>query len=155
MAKEKKVAANKIPTVGTPKNPEAAERQLERMLKAREINMEQVLYWIELQATAEEIAGSFRISVDTLDRRLREHYGLSFAELKKRCDGAERLNLRRNQAKLAETNAAMAIWLGKIWLNQRDDLEVEKLSAETLRNFTSIIDQLDKLRSAPPKKEPS
>ena len=32
-------------------------------------------------------------------------------------------SLRRNQFKLSETNASMAIWLGKQYLGQRDPLE--------------------------------
>ena len=28
--------------------------------------------------------------------------------------------MRRNQLKLSETNASMAIWLGKQWLGQRE-----------------------------------
>jgi hypothetical protein len=62
---------------------------MERNDPAKEINLDQVLYWTELQATAEEIAGAFRVSVDTLDRRLREAFGMGFAELRKRCNGIQ------------------------------------------------------------------
>lgn len=94
-------------------------------LPPKEIVMDQVLYWIELQATAEEVAGSFRVSVDTLDRKLREELGMGFAELHKKCMGAGKLSLRRHQFTLAQKNASMAIFLGKNWLGQKDNQTAE------------------------------
>jgi hypothetical protein len=96
----------------------------------KEINLEQVLYWTELQASAEEIAGAFRVSVDTLDRRLREAFGMGFAELKKRCVGLHKVTLRRYQFQQSEKNATMAIWLGKIWLGQRETIVTETIVKE-------------------------
>lgn len=89
-------------------------------LPPKEINFDQVLYWLDLQCSADEIAGSFRVSVDTLYRRIKEKYGLTFAELKEKCSGACKISLRHNQLKLTSSSAAMAIWLGKIWLGQKD-----------------------------------
>lgn len=86
----------------------------------KEIIFDQVLYWINLQATQEEVASSFRVSVETLNARLKEHFGMSFSELKKRTDGEGKLSLRRYQFKQAEKNATMAIFLGKNWLDQSD-----------------------------------
>ena len=83
-----------------------------------------------MQATAEEIAGSFRVSVDTLDRRLREAFGMGFAELRKRCNGRHKLSLRRYQFQQAERSATMAIWLGKIWLGQRETIVTETIVKE-------------------------
>lgn len=90
----------------------------------RQIDIQQVIYWIGLQATCEEIAGSFRVCAKTLDNKLKETFGVGFQELKKRLgDGAEgKLSLRRHQFRLAETNASMAIWLGKQWLDQKDTI---------------------------------
>ena len=84
------------------------------------IIMDQVLYWIDLQATASEIAGSFRVSTETLDAHLKHAFGVGFLELKKRTDGAGKMSVRRYQFKMAEKNATMAIWLGKVWLGQTD-----------------------------------
>lgn len=99
----------------------------------KEINLDQVLYWMGLQATAEEIAGSFRVSVDTLDLRLKEHFGMNFSSLKKTLgDGAEgKLLLRRNQFDLSRTNASMGIWLGKQWLGQKDTIHQETVVTNT------------------------
>jgi len=111
----------------------------------KEVDMNQVLSLIEIQATAEEIAGFFRVSADTLDRRLKEELGCGFAELKKRLgDGAKgKASLRRAQFKMAETNSTMAIWLGKQYLGQTDH---EKQTADAISSAaTGIIDAADKM----------
>ena len=87
----------------------------------REIILDDVLYWMELQATCEEIAGQFRVSESTLVRTLHEHFGMNFDDLYKRVGGAGKLSLRRYQFNQAKKSATMAIWLGKQWLNQRDE----------------------------------
>jgi hypothetical protein len=114
-------------TVKPPVDPKAPPAEWKGTIPEKEINLDQVLYWTELQATAEEIAGAFRVSVDTLDRRLREAFGMGFAELRKRCNGLHKLSLRRYQFQQAERNATMAIWLGKIWLGQRETIVTETI----------------------------
>lgn len=98
----------------------------------KEIDLKQVIYWIGLQATAQEIAGSFRVSVATLDLRLKENLGMTFTELKEALGhGADgKLRLRQMQFELARTNPSMAIWLGKQWLDQKDTIHQET----TLKN---------------------
>ena len=101
----------------------------------RPIILTDVYYWMDLQATAEEISGSFRVSVDTLNRRLKEATGHSFAELKEKVCGGCKIQLRKNQLNLTKTSAAMGIWLGKVWLNQKD---VEHLK-EIIKDFSHLI----------------
>jgi AraC-like DNA-binding protein len=96
-------------------------RPLSVGIPEKEIILDQVLYWVDLQATAQEIAGSFHVSVSTLDRRIQEYFGVNFEELKKRCSGAAKMSVRRYQFQLAKTNTTMCIWLGKQWLGQKDD----------------------------------
>lgn len=93
----------------------------------KEIDLRQVIYWIGLQATAKEIAGSFRVSTHTLDLRLKENFGMNFTQLKEELGhGADgKLRLRQMQFELARTNPSMAIWLGKQWLNQKDTIHQE------------------------------
>ena len=117
-------------TVKPPVDPKSPPSEWKGVVPEKEINLDQVLYWTELQATAEEIAGAFRVSVDTLDRRLREAFGMGFAELRKRCNGLHKLSLRRYQFQQAERNATMAIWLGKIWLGQRETIITETIVKE-------------------------
>lgn len=73
-----------------------------------------------LLCTEEEIASMFDCSVDTISRWCNRTYGESFAEIYKKKSAKGRISLRRAQFKLAEKNAAMAIFLGKQHLGQRD-----------------------------------
>lgn len=123
------------PTGNPPGAPKVKVRSLTVGVPEKEIIMDQVLYWIGLQATAQEIASSFHVSIETLDTKLKEEFGIGFLELKKRYDGSGKLSLRRYQFKQAESNASMAIFLGKQWLGQNDlqKVEVSQLNLCELR----------------------
>ena len=73
-----------------------------------------------LQATLVEIAGWFDCSVDTIERRVKEEKAMNFAEYYALRSSKGKISLRRKQWKLADTNANMAIFLGKNYLGQRD-----------------------------------
>lgn len=74
-----------------------------------------------LQCTHDEIASFFHITKDTLyDRALKEYEEDAFSTIYKRFAEGGKSSLRRYQFKLAEKNTAMAIWLGKNWLGQKD-----------------------------------
>jgi hypothetical protein len=130
---------------GRPKIPMITENldELEGKLPSKVLVLDQVLYWMDLGSSAEEIAGSYRISVDTLDRRLKEKTNLSFAELKERCSGGAKTRLRHNQFKLSEKNATMAIWLGKVWLGQKDNDEKNHQNV-TLQDIVNFVSELKK-----------
>lgn len=58
---------------------------------------------------------------DTLSRWCKNEFGLNFQEYSKQNKAmALKIKLRRNQLKLSEKSAAMAIWLGKQYLGQHD-----------------------------------
>lgn len=76
-----------------------------------------------LQCTAEEIASFFDCSVDTIERWCIRTYEMSFAEVFKIKRGVGKISLRRSQMKLAEKYPAMAIFLGKQYLDQTDKVE--------------------------------
>lgn len=129
-------------------------RPLSQGLPEKELILDQVVYWCSMQATAAEIASSFYICVDTLDRKLKQHLGYGFAELYKRCEGSGKLSLRRFQFKQAEKNASMAIWLGKNWLGQRDHDERRdvppndanlNMLLEMIRENKELKDRMDQL----------
>ena len=86
-----------------------------------------------LMCSDEEIAAMMSdqyesISVDTLTN---ENNGATFAECKAKGQAQGKASLRRNQFKLSESNAAMAIFLGKNWLGQTDKQEFkQELSGE-------------------------
>lgn len=72
-----------------------------------------------MQCTYKEIACFFECSEDRLkkDEEFIHHYKKAFESGK--------MSLRRIQWKLAEKNTAMAIWLGKQYLGQRDNIQIE------------------------------
>ena len=72
-----------------------------------------------IQCTQQEIASFLGCSVDTLQR------DETFCGLYKKGQENGKMSLRRIQYKLAEKNPTMAIWLGKQYLNQKDNIEVE------------------------------
>ena len=75
-----------------------------------------------LQCTLEEIAGVFDCSADTIERWCKREYGETFAEVYKKHSAKGKMSLRRTQFKLAEKSAAMAIFLGKNYLGQKDSI---------------------------------
>lgn len=75
-----------------------------------------------LQCTLEEIAGVFDCSPDTIERWCKREYEATFAEVYKKHSAKGKTSLRRIQFKLAEKSAAMAIFLGKNYLGQKDNI---------------------------------
>lgn len=93
-----------------------------------------------LKPTLRELASYFDCSEDTIERRCEEQYGKVFAEVFKDFSSHGNLSLRRNQMKLSEKNASMAMWLGKQWLGQEDPdsrkmANSTKALADTLMRF--------------------
>jgi len=75
-----------------------------------------------MQPTDEEVASFFGVSVRTILRRKKS---TKFSEAMERGRARGRLSLRRAQLKLVENgSAAMAIFLGKNYLHQSDQLNV-------------------------------
>lgn len=95
----------------------------------KEIDFNELDKLIGIQATAEECASWFDVSVDTIDRRLRENFGMSFAEYSKQKKGKGKISLRRRQMQAAlDGNTTMLIWLGKQYLGQSEGGEIVKQS---------------------------
>ena len=78
-----------------------------------------------IQCTKDEICGIFDIDEKTLTRWCKDIYNEGFSDVFKRKSQTGKMSLRRTQFKLAEKNPTMAIWLGKQYLGQRDNIEVE------------------------------
>ena len=92
-----------------------------------------------LQCTQEEIMGWFDVTDKTLTNWCKETYGMSFSEVfaKKRETG--KISLRRMQWRLAEKNAAMAIFLGKNYLGQTDKVEQIVTEVEDLTPLAAML----------------
>lgn len=88
-----------------------------------------------IQCTQEEIASFLDISVRTLQR------DEEFCRIYKKGQENGKMSLRRMQYKLAEKNTAMAIFLGKQYLGQKDNVEVEHKDLSKVEELLSKIDK--------------
>lgn len=96
----------------------------------KEIDSEQFEKLCALQCTLQEIANWFGCSEDTIERWCLRTYTdedgkpMGFADAYKNYSVDGKISLRRFQFKMAEKHPNMAIWLGKQWLGQRDNIDV-------------------------------
>lgn len=112
----------------------------------KEIDQKQFENLCALQCTLEEICGWFDVTDKTLNAWCKRTYNALFSEVFKQKRGAGKISLRRNQWQLAAKNANMAIWLGKQYLGQRDqvivDAQVDTKSdalSESLKEFAKQL----------------
>ena len=86
------------------------------------IDKEQFENLCAMQCTLMEMCDWFGVCHDTLeDWCKREYDGKNFSEVFEEKRGKGKISLRRAQFMLAQKNAAMAIFLGKNYLDQKDD----------------------------------
>lgn len=91
-----------------------------------EVDVDLLAKLCQLQCTAEECAHVLGLSVDTIDRRLKEEGWDGFEAFAGENNSMGKVSLRRSQFQLASAgNATMLIWLGKQWLGQKDKIEDE------------------------------
>ena len=105
----------------------------------KEIDQEQFEKLCGLQCTQEEICCWFDVTDKTLNSWCKATYGVSFSDVynKKREKG--KISLRRAQFRLAEKNAAMAIFLGKNYLGQTDRIEQIVTQIEDLTPLADML----------------
>lgn len=97
----------------------------------KEINKKQFEALCYIQATQAEICQVLDgIDPKTLNRWCRETYGRGFSQIYEIKRAGGKMSLRRNQFELSKRSAAMAIWLGKQWLGQRDEPQMVDISEE-------------------------
>lgn len=89
----------------------------------KEINQKQFENLCGLQCTKEEICSFFELTDKTLEKWCKRTYNAGFSEVFHQKRGIGKISLRRNQWRLAEKNANMAIFLGKQYLGQTDKIE--------------------------------
>lgn len=106
----------------------------------KEIDQKQFENLCGLQCTLEEICGWFGVTDKTLDSWCKRTYHASFSEVFKQKRGAGKISLRRSQWRLAEKSATMAIFLGKQFLGQRDNIDVTVADAKGI-----ALDELEKM----------
>ena len=88
-----------------------------------------------IMCTQEEIASFLGLSVRTLQR------DEEFCRVYKKGQDNGKISLRRMQFKLADRNPAMAIFLGKQYLGQKDNIEVESTQLVKVQELLSKIEE--------------
>lgn len=90
----------------------------------KEIDRKQFEKLCGMQCTKAEICAWFDITDKTLENWCKREYRAGFSEVFSQKRSIGKISLRRYQWQLAEKNASMAIFLGKQYLNQRDNVDV-------------------------------
>ena len=106
----------------------------------KEIDKKEFEKLCALQCTQEEIAGFFECDTDTIQNWCKREYKKGFSEIFGQKRGIGAISLRRKQWKLADHSAAMAIFLGKNYLGQRDKFEFE--NNEALDKLESVLEEV-------------
>lgn len=106
-----------------------------------EIDLEQFKGLCSIQCTLEEVSSWFKCSEDTIERWCKRELKMSFADAYKKFSVGGKISLRRHQFKLAEHNAAMAIFLGKQYLGQKDqqDIQVSRRDDDTIKEMEAYF----------------
>ncbi len=89
-----------------------------------DIDWELVKRLATIQCTRDEIAAAIDIDRRNLQRKCEKEFGCTFGEKLEEWRVGGKASLRRKQWLLADKNAAMAIFLGKQVLGQRDDIRL-------------------------------
>lgn len=91
-----------------------------------------------MMCTEEEIAEFCGCSVRTLQRKA------EFCRAYKKGQEKGKMSLRRKQWKLADTNAAMAIFLGKQYLGQKEQVDTRVSGDGMLKEILDCVDKKSK-----------
>lgn len=114
-----------MPDAKTPKKKDEAKPKKKKETRGRplkEIDKEQFENLCAMQCTLVEMCDWFNCCHDTIEDWCKRNYdGKNFNEVFEEKRGKGKISLRRAQFELAKKNAAMAIFLGKNYLDQKDD----------------------------------
>lgn len=101
-----------------------------------ELNTEIFEELCSIQCTQEEIAQVLHVDHKTLTKWCKRTYGKEFSAVYNEYRSGGKASLRRKQWALADVNAAMAIFLGKNYLGQKDQIDAE------VRETVTIVDDI-------------
>lgn len=107
------------------KNKKESEKKSKAGRPIKEIKQKQFEELCHIQCTENEICNILDVGIDKLLSWCMETYNDNFSNVYKKFSDGGKMSLRRTQLRLAETNASMAIFLGKQYLGQRDNVDVK------------------------------
>ena len=112
----------------------------------KEFNKKTFVDLVGMGCTQQEICWFFRdetgkpANVDTLSRWCQREFGATFQEYAKENRAiALKIQLRKNQLELSKKSAAMGIWLGKQYLDQRDEVAIDHGNNELMESLTQLV----------------
>ena len=97
-----------------------------------------------IMCTIEEICSILRVSEDVLENRIKSKFECSLRDMHRVLSDSGKISIRRSQMEICKTNATMAIWLGKVYLGQRDTDGDDRDMNKSL----GIIDHIKELKIA-------
>ena len=106
----------------------------------KEINKKDFESLCGIQCTKQEICDFFDVTDKTLNSWCKRTYNAGFSAVFAQKRGIGKISLRRKQWHLADTSASMALWLGKQYLGQRDNMDVTVGDAGAL-----ALEELEKM----------
>jgi len=105
----------------------------------KKIDQKQFEELCSIQCTQEEICAVLDCDDMTLNRWCKDTYNKGFSEIFEVKRQGGKTSLRRKQWKLADNNASMAIFLGKQYLGQKDNVEVKTNAIEDLTTLADML----------------
>jgi hypothetical protein len=92
--------------------------------KTIELNWDEFEKLCQIHCTLQEIAGWFKCSPDTIERRCMDSFGRTFREVHAEKSATGKISIRRKQYQLAmEGDKTMLVWLGKQVLGQVENFD--------------------------------
>jgi len=88
----------------------------------------------KILCTRDEILGVLGVADKTLYSWCKNTYNEDFSTVYKKYAEYGKSSIRRAQFKIAQTNATMAIWLGKQYLGQKEFVETESVDKVEIVN---------------------
>lgn len=98
----------------------------------KEVDWRQFQLLCELQCTQPEIAAVLGLDSERLAEKVKEKYGEPYMQVYQGFAAGGRPSLRRSQRILADKHPAMAIWLGRHWLDQNEDNKTANQGSYTI-----------------------
>lgn len=100
-----------------------------------ELDLQKLEDLMQFRPTQSDAAAFFRVSEDTIERRIREHYDLTFSEFRERFMANTRLSLTKKALQMALSgNVAMLIWCQKNLCGWRDKQPDEETPQAVIHN---------------------
>jgi len=121
------------------------------MADKKEISFTELDKLLEFHCTLEEVAGWFRVSPDTVERRIREKFDKTFAEYSAEKEGSGKASLRRKMWQLALKGSGcipLLIFLSKQHLGYADKSVVKAEDLTDAQLAKAVEDRLRRMGKA-------